>query len=120
MRFPAAGPPCLPCSLALVLSIAPPGWAQPPETTPFAELFAQLAARLVGVVVNISTTQVNAAPPPKGGPEGQPPTPGSPLDEFFRDFFGDKGAPGGPNPPPKVASLGSGFVIDPSGLHRYQ
>jgi serine protease Do len=33
---------------------------------------------------------------------------------MFRDFFADKGAPGGPGP--RIASLGSGFVIDPSGL----
>ncbi len=115
MRFAGGRTALFALLLALVLGIAPSGWAQPPETTPFAELFAQLAARLVGVVVNISTTQVNAAPPPKGGAEGQPPNPGSPLDELFRDFFGDKGGPGGPNTPPKIASLGSGFVIDPSG-----
>ena len=97
------------------------GGAEPrrdaPETTPFSEVFAQLAAKLVGVVVNISTTQASAASAPKGGPEAQLPAPGAPLDEFFRDFFGEKGAPGGPNPPgSRVASLGSGFIIDPSGL----
>ena len=91
--------------------------ADTPQTTPFAEVFAQLAAKLVGGVVNISTTQVNASPMPKGSPEAQLPVPGAPLDEFFRDFFGDKGAPGAPNPPAsRVASLGSGFIIDPSGL----
>jgi serine protease Do len=80
-------------------------------------VFSQLAARLVGVVVNISTTQASAAPAAKGGPEAQLPAPGTPLDEFFRDFFGEKGAPGGPgSPPTRVASLGSGFIIDPSGL----
>ncbi len=100
-----------------MLIAARPSWAETTETTPFAEVFAQLAARLVGGVVNISTTQATASPAPKGGPEAQLPAPGAPLDEFFRDFFGDKGAPGGPNPSaPRVASLGSGFVIDPSGL----
>jgi serine protease Do len=88
-----------------------PGRAQP-AATPFAELFEQLAARVVGVVVNIST---QAAPPAaKTGPEAAPNSPGSTLDEVFRDFFGEKGAPGGPGP--RIASLGSGFVIDPSGL----
>src|SRR5436190_998640 len=101
--------------LMLLLSAALPSRAEAPET-PFAEVFAQLAARLVGVVVNISTTQSAATPPAKGTPEAQSP-PGSPLDEFFRDFFGEKGAPGGPNPPaPRAASLGSGFIIDPSGI----
>jgi serine protease Do len=103
---------------ALILSLllaAQPSRADTPETPPFSEIFAQLAARLVGVVVNISTTQASAPPTPKGGPEAQ--LPGAPLDEFFRDFFGEKGAPGGPNPPtPRLASLGSGFIIDPAGL----
>ncbi|HJU16865.1 MAG TPA: DegQ family serine endoprotease, partial [Stellaceae bacterium] len=80
---------------------------------PFAQVFAELAARLSGVVVNISTTKTVTTAPQKGGV----PAPGSPLDEFFRDFFGEKGAPGGPNPPaPEFSSLGSGFIIDPSGL----
>ena len=103
--------------LALLLTAALPSRAETTETTPFSEVFSQLAARLVGDVVNISTTQTNAAPAAKGGPEAQLPAPGAPLDEFFRDFFGDKGAPGGANPPAsRVASLGSGFVIDPTGL----
>ena len=102
--------------LLTLLLIAPlPSGAEQLET-PFAEVFSQLAARLVGVVVNISTTQATAAAPAKGTPDAQLP-PGSPLDEFFRDFFGEKGAPGGPNPPaPRAASLGSGFIIDPSGI----
>src|SRR4051812_19104149 len=102
--------------LTLLLTAPLPSVAEAPET-PFAEVFSQLAARLVGVVVNISTTQATvAAAPTKGTPDAQLP-PGSPLDEFFRDFFGEKGAPGGPNPPtPRAASLGSGFIIDPSGI----
>jgi serine protease Do len=101
--------------MTLLLMVAAPSRADAPQETPFAEVFAQLAARLVGVVVNISTTQASAPPSPKGSPEAQ--LPGAPLDEFFRDFFGEKGAPGGPSPPAsRVASLGSGFIIDPSGL----
>ena len=116
MRFFGARGAISAASLTLLLSASPPGWAEAPET-PFSEVFAQLAARLVGVVVNISTTQAPpATPPAKGTPEAQLP-PGSPLDEFFRDFFGEKGAPGGPNPSaPRAASLGSGFIIDPSGI----
>jgi serine protease Do len=97
---------------------AQPQAEQPqPERTPFSELFAHLAGRLVGVVVNISTTQAGAVPSAKAGAEAQVPNPGSQLDELFRDFFGDRGAPGeqqGLAPP--AASLGSGFIIDPSGL----
>jgi serine protease Do len=91
--------------------------AEPPIATPFSEIFADLAARLLGVVVNISTTQAGVAGLPKDAPQGQTPAPGSPLDQFFHDFLGDNGAPGSPNGlAPPVASLGSGFIIDPSGL----
>ncbi|MBO0738812.1 MAG: Do family serine endopeptidase [Alphaproteobacteria bacterium] len=101
--------------LISLLSVAVPGRAEAPET-PFSQVFAQLAARLVGVVVNISTTQAIPTQANKGAPEAQP-APGSPLDEFFRDFFGEKGSQGGPNAPsPRAASLGSGFIIDPSGI----
>jgi serine protease Do len=102
--------------LALSLSVTLPCRAEP-SAAPFSEIFAQLAARLVGVVVNISTTEAIPASTTKGTPEAQAPTPGAPLDEFFRDFFGEKGGHGGPNPSaPRASSLGSGFIIDPSGL----
>src|SRR5674476_622293 len=57
--------------------------------------------------------------------------PGSPFEEFFEEFFKNRrgqggqsapGAPGGPgkqgeeSTPRRVSSLGSGFIIDPSGL----
>jgi serine protease Do len=42
------------------------------------------------------------------------------LDELFRDFFNRRGAPGDPQnrerSPRRVNSLGSGFIIDPSGI----
>jgi len=103
----------------LLLGILPlaatPTRAQAPET-PFSEVFAQLAARLVGVVVNISTTQAIASAT-KGGPEAQQPSPGAPLEDFFRDFFGERGGHGGPSQPAsRVSSLGSGFIIDSSGF----
>jgi len=109
---PAATPaPPPPAPATPAENAAAPTPAPPPEA-PFAELFARLASRLSGVVVNIST---QAAPPAaKTGPETPQNSPGGTLDEVFRDFFGDKGAPGGPGP--RIASLGSGFVIDPSGL----
>jgi serine protease Do len=110
-------PPAAASQPAQVETPAPAASKPPPEPSPFAEVFSQLAGRLNGVVVNISTTQ--AAPPPaKTTPEGKPGQPGSPgasLDDLFRDFFGDHNAPGGTNGP-RVASLGSGFIIDPSGL----
>jgi serine protease Do len=47
--------------------------------------------------------------------------PGSPLEEFFEEFFKNRRGQGGENPnrdrsPRRVNSLGSGFIIDPSGL----
>ena len=102
--------PTAPAPAEATESAPPPSPAQPPRT-PFAELFEQLAGRVVGVVVNIST---QAAPPAKTAQDQPQNSPGGTLDEVFRDFFGDKGAPGGPGK--GIASLGSGFVIDPSGL----
>jgi serine protease Do len=102
--------------IVLLIGVAP-SRADPPITTPFSEVFADLAARLLGVVVNISTTQAGIPGLSKDAPQGQAPAPGSPLDQFFRDFLGENGAPGSPNGlGPPVASLGSGFIIDPSGL----
>ena len=57
--------------------------------TPFADLFAQLAGRVVGVVVNISTTRPRRRPARPA--EAAAKSPGSQLDEVFRDFFGDEG-----------------------------
>ena len=71
---------------------------------------APIAERLLDAVVNISTTQTlkgaQGIPLPKV-PEG------SPFEEFFKEFF-DKNAPN--QDQQRVNSLGSGFVIDPSGV----
>ncbi len=71
---------------------------------------ADLAEKLQGAVVNISTTQT--IKPSRGVPLPKIPK-GSPFEEFFRDFFDRQQKP---NPPRRVNSLGSGFVIDASGL----
>ncbi len=71
------------------------------------ETVAPLAEKLIDAVVNISTSQV--ARGPKGIPLPRVPK-GSPFEEFFDDFFKDRG--GAPNVPRNVSSLGSGFVID--------
>jgi len=72
---------------------------------------ADVAEDLQSAVVNISTTQTLKGPgepsPGRKGPKG------SPFEEFFDDFFDEEDADGMPR---KVSSLGSGFVIDPSGL----
>ncbi len=70
---------------------------------------ADLAEGLLSSVVNISTSQnVVADRRPNVNPPQMPD--GSPFQDFFDDFFNDRGgqAPG----PRRVNSLGSGFVID--------
>ncbi|MFQ5625075.1 MAG: DegQ family serine endoprotease [Methyloligellaceae bacterium] len=71
---------------------------------------AGLAEKLQGAVVNVSTTQTLKGG--KGIPFPSVPK-GSPFEEFFDDFFNRQQRPDRPR---KVNSLGSGFVIDPSGI----
>jgi serine protease Do len=86
---------------------------------PAPDSFADLAARLLPAVVNISsTTEVKTA----SGPDMPMFPPGSPFEQFFKDFM-NRHRPGGSGndqqPPPeerRMQSLGSGFIIDPSGL----
>jgi len=109
---------CLMLPVLLAAAVAPlPAAAQ--RGTP--ETFAPLAERLLPAVVNISSSQSV-----RNNGRGNVPMPefppGSPFEEFFRDFFEQQqqgqGGPGGggPNAPPRRAqSLGSGFIIDPTG-----
>ncbi|MEZ5909578.1 MAG: Do family serine endopeptidase [Hyphomicrobiaceae bacterium] len=71
---------------------------------------APIAERLIESVVNISTSQFVKGS--RGVPLPQMKK-GSPFEEFFEDFFNRRGGPGQDR---KVSSLGSGFVIDPSGI----
>jgi serine protease Do len=74
--------------------------------------FADLAEKLLPAVVNISTTQVNKERQQQRGPEIPQFPPGSPFEEFFRDFF-DRNRPEAQ--PRRTTSLGSGFIVDGSG-----
>ena len=76
------------------------------------ESVADIAAGLLDAVVNISTSQTVTSSS-KGVPVPKMPE-GSPFQEFFDEFFDKKG--GGDNQPRRVQSLGSGFVIDPTGI----
>jgi serine protease Do len=99
------------------------------------EQISDVAEKVIEAVVNISTSQNVEG---RGSAIPQLP-PGSPFEEFFDEFFknrrGRQGGPGGPggqggqggqgdnNAPGgndhalrRVNSLGSGFIIDPSGL----
>lgn len=73
--------------------------------------FANLAGELLPAVVNISTTQVIES---RGARPDMPQfPPGSPFEDFFKDFL-DKNAPKNGAKPKirKATSLGSGFIID--------
>ncbi len=87
-------------------------WAtasQARETAP--ETFADLAEKLLPAVVNISTTQVLRGR--ERGPEMPQFPPGSPFEEFFKEFFERQQRQF--RRPRKATSLGSGFIIDPAG-----
>src|SRR6202521_4150434 len=85
---------------------------------------ADVAEKVIDAVVNISTSQtVEAKGSPGGEGRGATPQvpPGSPFEEFFDDFFKNRrGGPGGPRggdvQPHKTNSLGSGFIVDTSGI----
>jgi len=93
--------------------VAAPASARGPEG------IADVAEKVIDAVVNISTSQTIEA---KGSAIPQLP-PGSPFEEFFDDFFKNRRGPGGRGgdknnelQPRKTNSLGSGFIIDPSGI----
>src|SRR5439155_11315889 len=98
---------------AMVLpALAPPlspAWARGPDN------IADVAERVIDAVVNISTSQkveTRNAPMPQLPNDPQ-------LDELFRDFFNRRGQGDPQNRergPRRVNSLGSGFIIDPSGI----
>jgi serine protease Do len=80
------------------------------------DAIADVAEQVIDSVVNISTSQNVAA---RNSPA--PNLPNDPqLDELFRDFFNRRGQQGEnrntPQVPRRVNSLGSGFIIDPSGI----
>ena len=119
---------------AIATTISLPAMARGPDG------IAEVAEAVIDAVVNISTKQtvdINS-----GGAMPNLP-PGSPFEEFFEEFFknrrgqgGGPGGPGGPgqggpggqgggqgpgkqggeSTPRRVNSLGSGFIIDSSGL----
>ena len=109
---PEAGAPArrtVPWPLAGLVALAvmaAPAAAQA-KTAP--ESFADLASRLLPSVVNISTTQTLEG---RGGVEMPQLPPGSPFEDFFREFF-ERNRP--QQRQRKVTSLGSGFIVDASG-----
>jgi serine protease Do len=101
--------------LALAMLLAALGAQVSTHAAPAPDSFADLAERLLPAVVNISTT--TTLKNSERGMEMPQFPPGSPFDDMFRDFMERHGKEGGQEArPQKVTSLGSGFVIDPSGL----
>jgi serine protease Do len=77
---------------------------------------ADVAEQVIDAVVNVSTKQ-SVDMDSTAMPELPP---GSPFEEFFEEFFKNRGKSGRngahPSVPRRVNSLGSGFIVDPSGL----
>ncbi len=99
----------------VVLPLAPAMARSAPDS------FADLAEKLLPAVVNISSSQTIQAKggKPDAGPEAPVFPPGSPFEQFFKDFMNrnrPRGGGGDQTPERKAQSLGSGFVIDSSGL----
>jgi serine protease Do len=105
---------------AALLLPAASGFVPAAQARPAPDSFADLAAKLLPGVVNISSSQTVTAD--KGGPGAGPEMPmfppGSPFEQLFKDFMERNKRPGhGENAPPrKMQSLGSGFIIDPAGI----
>ena len=93
-----------------IASFSAPALARGPDA------IAEVAETVIDAVVNISTSQTIDS---KVGPMPQLP-PGSPFEEFFDEFFKNRRGQGdNPNrehTPRRVNSLGSGFIIDASGI----
>src|ERR1700687_2778026 len=104
--------------LVSVPAFSVPALARGPEG------IADVAEKVIDAVVNISTSQTVEAKGGGGGDRGAMPQlpPGSPFEEFFDDFFKNRrGGPGGNSKggdlqPRKTNSLGSGFIVDTSGI----
>ncbi len=73
------------------------------------ESFSGLAKKLLPTVVNISTTQTVEGRP---GMEMPQLPPGSPFEDFFREFFERNGQAPRQR---RATSLGSGFIVDAEG-----
>ncbi len=111
-RFMSRGPAVAALAAAIMILPAWPAAARGPEN------IADVAEQVIDAVVNISTLQkVDAR---MNGMPDLPP--GSPMEEFFDEFFKNRRSQGGgggddsDHAPRRINSLGSGFIIDPAGF----
>ncbi|WP_203414826.1 DegQ family serine endoprotease [Entomobacter blattae] len=142
MLAKAAGPGIIPAeaggdspqvSLAASNALKPTEPPQPASSAYMPRSFADIADKLLPAVVNISTTETvqpgsNSDEDDgngEGGDEGDPNNtmpempkfpPGSPFEKFFHDFMNRQRNGGGAPAPRRMQALGSGFIIDPSGI----
>ena len=96
---------CLISAAALLSLLAGPATARSAPDS-----FADLAQKLLPAVVNISTTSATKAQ--EGAPQLPQFPPGSPFEDFFREYF-EKNRP---QEQRQATSLGSGFIIDRAGI----
>jgi serine protease Do len=96
---------------ALVVAVVAGGEARAQaEPVPLAS-FGTLVERVSAAVVNIATSKQQQAREDLPMPQFPP---GSPFEEFFKEFF-DRDRQQQEQQPRRSFSLGSGFVVDPSG-----
>jgi serine protease Do len=106
-RFVRHGSAIVALAAAFILAPAWTAAARGPEN------IADVAEQVIDAVVNISTSQ--KVDTKLGNMPDLPP--GSPMEEFFEEFFKNRRGQGDPDHQShRVTSLGSGFIIDPSGL----
>jgi serine protease Do len=105
----ACGALCIGAALMVAPDAVAPAVAQ---NAPMLPGFADLVGRVAPAVVNISTTKA-AGSQPEDIPMPQFP-PGSPFEDFFKEFF-DRDRNPQQQQPRRSFSLGSGFVVDPTG-----
>jgi serine protease Do len=96
------------CAAALLLAPAAPALAQGKPTS-----LADLVDSVAEAVVNISATQTVEEKDADASPQLPK---GTPFDDMFEQFFKNHGQNGEAPRPHKSSSLGSGFVIDASGI----
>lgn len=90
--------------------------------------FADLAEKLLPAVVNVATTQIiqpdhspgdrdpgDSGPESRRAPDMPQFPPGSPFEDFFKQFFDKQGRGGPDSAPRRMQSLGSGFIVDAAG-----